>query len=245
MTDAMLVGAVAHHLLLGEDGFKLKYVPFPEKYRDKKTAEEKPWHNGADVCKAWVADQAKKGRAPIKAADLEKIIAMSKSLQLEPLVRDGLLRGHVECSGFVKDRETGLWIKVRPDVVPMSGPDFVDLKTAAEVTTPALMSSIRSYGYHQQGGLIWEACEQLAQPFETFTLMFIESANPFCARTVPLPDDDLARGRLQNRAMIRRIAACIEKGHWPGPGEGDIRPLPLSSDERNRIDERLKHEGMT
>jgi hypothetical protein len=245
MTDAMLVGAVAHHLLLGEDGFKLKFVPFPATYRDKKTAEEKKWHNGADVCKAWVAEQTKKGKTPVKIEDLTKIIAMSKSLANEPLVQDGLLKGHVECSGFVRDRETGLWIKVRPDVVPMSGPDFVDLKTAAEVTSVSLMSSIRSYGYHQQGGLIWEACEQLAQPFESFTLMFIESARPFCARTVPLTDDDLARGRMQNRAMLRKIAHAIDAGHWAGPGEGDTRPLPLSNDERDRIDARLKVEGVT
>ena len=245
MTDAMLIGAVAHHLLLGEEGFKLKFVPFPETYRDKVSAQEKPWHNGAGPCKAWVADQVKKGRTPIKTDALEKIIAMSRSLALEPLVKDGLLSGHVECSGFVKDRETGLWIKVRPDVVPMTGPDYVDLKTAAEVTAPALMSSIRSYGYHQQGGLIWEATEQLAQPFQSFTLMFIESERPFCARTVPLTDDDLARGRMQNRVMMRKIAGAIESGHWPGPGEGDLRPLPLASDERARIDERLKAEGLT
>ena len=109
---------------------------------------------------------------------------------------------------------------------------------------PAVQSSIRSYGYHQQGGLVWEACEQLQQPFETFTLLFVETTNPYCTRTVPLPDDDLARGRLQNRAMIRKIAHCIETGHWPGPGEGDIRPLPLSNDERERIDTRLKIEGI-
>jgi hypothetical protein len=43
--------------------------------------------------------------------------------------------------------------------------------------------------------------------------------------------------------MLRQIAACIAAKHWPGPGEGDLRPLPLSNDERARIDARLKHEG--
>jgi hypothetical protein len=74
-------------------------------------------------------------------------------------------------------------------------------------------------------------------------LMFIETSAPWCARVVPLPEEDLARGRLQNRAMLRRIASCITATHWPGPGEGDLRPLPLASDERARIDERLKREA--
>jgi hypothetical protein len=75
-------------------------------------------------------------------------------------------------------------------------------------------------------------------------LMFIETAPPFCARSVPLAADDLARGRLQNRAMLRRVKSCIETRHWPGPGEDDHREMPISNDERARIDARLKVEGV-
>jgi len=244
MTDAMKLGACAHYLLLGEDNFRTKYKAEPETYRDAKTAEVKPWNNNANVCKAWHEKQRQNGFKVMKVDALNDIVAMSRSLALEPIVKDGLLRGHVETSGFFKDEETGLWVKVRPDVVPASGPDYVDLKTAREVTSVSLMSSIREHGYHQQGALIWEACEAMGVPFETFVLMFIETSNPYCARTVPLTDDDLARGRLQNRAMLRKITGCINTGHWPGPGEGDLRALPLSNDERERIDARLKIEGL-
>jgi hypothetical protein len=242
---SMVLGSAAHHLLLGEDNFKTKYIAQPATYRDKVTAKDKPWHNGADYCKAWNEKWLTGGRVPVTMTELKTIVAMSKSLALDPLVNDGLLRGAVECSGFALDQETGLWIKIRPDVIPASAADYVDLKTIHEVTTPALQSAIRSYGYHQQGALIWEVCDQLELPFETFVLMCIETAAPYCARAVPLTEDDLARGRLQNRAMLRKIATCLTQGHWPGPGEGDLRPLPLSHDERARIDERLKHEGMT
>ena len=40
------------------------------------------------------------------------------------------------------------------------------------------------------------------------------------------------------RASARYI--CQQK-----PGEGDLRALPLSNDERARIDERLKYEGLS
>jgi hypothetical protein len=241
---AMLLGAAAHWLLLGEDDFKRRYVAQPETYRDTVTAKEKPWHNGAAICKAWNAAQAKSKRLVITVAELKTIVEMAKSLALEPLVDAGLLRGHIECSGFIKDRETGLWLKIRPDVVPPTGADFVDVKTTSEVTTPALQSTIRSYGYHQQGALIWEVCEQLELPFTMFILMFIETAAPFCARAVPLTEDDLSRGRLMNRAMMRKFASCIINDHWPGPGEGELRALPLGHDERSRIDQRLQFEGV-
>jgi hypothetical protein len=74
-------------------------------------------------------------------------------------------------------------LKVRPDVIPTMTGDFVDLKTAADVTTPALQYAIRAYGYHQQGALIWEVVEQLGaeHPFAGFVLMFVETVAPWCA----------------------------------------------------------------
>ena len=244
MTRAQTLGAAAHHLLLGEDGFKLKFVAQPEQYRDKKTAEWKPWTYQATVCKDWREKQVSAGRIIVTVKELKAIVQMAKSLTLEPLVKEGLLSGHIECSGFFKDKQTGLWIKVRPDVVPMGG-EFVDLKTASEVTTPALMYSVRSYGYNMQAALIWEACEALDQPFESFMLLFIETSAPFCARVVPMPDEDMGLGREQNRLAIRKVKASIDAGHWPGPGEGDLTSLGLSKDERVRIRERLSMEGVS
>ena len=244
MTRAMTLGAAAHHLLLGEDNFKLKFVGQPALYRDKVTAEDKAWNNNALVCKKWNAEQREAGRIIVTEKELRAIVEMSRSLALEPLVKDGLLSGHVECSGFFKDKETGLWLKVRPDVVPMGG-EFVDLKTASEVTTPALMLSVRSYGYNQQGALIWEVCEGLDQPFESFMLLFAETAAPFCTRVVPMPDEDMGLGREQNRLAMRKIKASIDAGHWPGPGEGDLIALGLSKDERERIRARLTAEGVS
>lgn len=242
-TDEMLTGACAHHLLLGEDDFRTKFVSFPEFYPDKKTGLRKPWHMGADYCKGWAEQQLSQGRVPVKLDVLESIVEMARSLAREPLINDGLLEGHIETSGFFKDTETDLWIKVRPDVVPMTD-EYVDLKTASEVTTPALMSSIRSYGYHQQGALIWEVCEALGQPFGSFMLMFVETDAPYCARSVLVHDEDLARGRLQNRAMLRAIRRSIDANHFAGPGEGNIETMGLALDERKRIDERLKIEGL-
>ena len=74
--------------------------------------------------------------------------------------------------------------------------------------------------------------------------MFVETAPPYCARTVPLDQADLDRGYQQNRAMLRKIADCINTDRWPGPGEDEDKALPLSHDERTRIDARLKFEGL-
>jgi hypothetical protein len=247
ISHAMLVGATAHHLLLGEDSFRTKYVPHPPTYRDRVTAAEKPWHNGAGPCKAWIEKQENAGRTVVTEAILQSIVAMSRTLARLPIVQVGeLLKGLVEISGFWKDDATGLWVKVRPDVVPTDSGIFVDLKTANDITTPAVQSSIRSRGYHMQGALIWQASDVLS-PVENFefVLMYVETQSPYCARTVPIDKQDIERGYVQNRAMLRKIAECINTDRWPGPGEDEDKALPLSGDERARIDARLKFEGLT
>ena len=243
-TNAMLLGGCTHYLLLGEDNFKTKYIAQPEEYPDRKTGELKPWHMGATFCKDWVAKYQSLGYNIVPVKMLEAIVKMAESVALEPLVQADLLKGNVETSGFFQDQETKLWIKVRPDVIPVADDTFVDLKTTAEVTTVSLMKSVRTYGYHQQGGLVWEACEALGQPFSTFVLLFVETANPYCARVIELPEEDLSLGRQQNRYCLRKIRAAIDQDRWPGPGEGEVRQLGLAKDERSRIRERLKIVGL-
>jgi len=243
VTRPMILGQAAHHLFLGEDDFGQKFIAQPEYYPDKKTGELKPWHGSANYCKAWQEAHAKFVVVTVK--EFEAIIEMAKSLQLNPLVNDGALNGRIECSGFFKHAETGLWVKVRPDVIPMTSGDYIDMKTASGVTTHELQYTMREYGYHQQGALVWEACDALGSPFTEFTLMFIETSSPYCSRDISVTPEDMARGRKQNLWAMRAIRNCIEQDHWWGPGEGDLRPLPLGNDERARIDARLKAEGMT
>jgi len=239
-----ILGRAAHHLLLGESRFSTEFIKQPDEYRDLATAKMKPWNNNANFCKDWNEKQAKAGRTVLREEELEQIIGMSRSLELEPLVKDGILDGAVECSGFVKDKETGLWIKVRPDVIPTTGGDLVDLKTIDDITDRGIKRRIRESGYHMQAGLCWEVFDQLGLSFETFTLCFTEKDRPFCVRMIPIEDEDLARGRQQCRLMMRKVADCIDRGMWPGLGQGELRSLSLPADERDFIDARLKSEGM-
>lgn len=239
--EGMTLGSAAHHLYLGEDNFDLSYIKQPDVYRDKVTAEEKKWTYAAGYCKDWRAKQLKAGRTIVTTAQFEKIKGMSRSLALDPLVQSGVLSGLVEHSLFVQDKETGLWLRGRPDVIPNDG-DYVDLKTAREVSDLAIWGALKSRQYHMQGALIWHIADQLGIPFNGFTLIFVETDRPYCVRACPIHDEDLSRGLMQVRAMLRRIAECIERGVWPGPGAGDLRPMPLPKTEREFIDSRIAYE---
>ena len=239
---AKLLGAAAHHLVLGEDNFSTLYIGQPLEYTNE-AGEIKPWNNNANVCKKFHAEQNKAGRRVVLQRDLKKIVEMARSLAAEPIVQNDGLAGYVECSLIVKDAETGLWLRSRPDVIPTDSGDFVDLKTSVDVSDLGIFRALGRFGYHFQAGMLWECCEQLGVPFLSHTLMFVETVKPFCARPVPLEDEDIARGRQQVRHCLRQVALCLDRGIWPGPGGGEMRKMPLPLREREAIDARLKFEG--
>jgi hypothetical protein len=208
----------------------------PQLYANKD--EVKPWNNNATYCRNWHQEQRESGHTVLTPADLAKITAIKDSLKMDPGVLAGWLNGDVEHSMAVLDAETGLWIKSRPDVIPNDG-EYVDLKMTSDVTTVGVKASLRNFGYHMQGGLVWEVCEQLGKPFKSFMLLLAETDAPYCVRSVLLEREDLERGRAQCRAMMRWTAACIERSHWPGPGPEGVEDMSLPADERKRIDDRL------
>lgn len=231
-SPAFTIGRAAHHLYLGEDDFALQFIERPAKIAGL------PWQGNRLECKAFLKQQADAGRTVLTPNDIKVIKGMAQSLAAEPLAVD-LLQGAVEQTLIAKDPETGIWLKARPDVIPTSDGMFADLKTTPSVLDLDLKQTLRKFHYNMQGALIWEVCELLKMPFDGFVLVFIEKKYPFCTRVVELTDDDLGRGRLQNRAMIRQMKRCMDAGDWPGPGKSDAEFFSIPKTEAEFIDARL------
>lgn len=237
-TRWMRLGSAAHHLLLGEAEFSTRFICRPAELPDERGVTV-PWHGNRKVCKLWLQKQEKAGRTVLTPDDIEAIKGMARKLAAHPFAAEAL-SGLVEHSMFAKDKETGLWLRSRPDSIPSESGDYVDLKITSDVSTIAILSSLRRYGYHQQAALTWEVAEALELPINSFSLIFIESAPPHCVRVVTFKDDTLSRGRRQNRAMLRKIAECTKTGEWPGPGEEDGEFISLPEGEATYIDARLE-----
>ena len=236
-TAPQKLGTAAHHLLLGEDAFSTRYIQRPEELEDSKTGELKEWNGNRTDCKRWLAEQTKANKIVLKQSEIECIRAMADSIQKHPFAKD-LLLGDVERSMVAKDPETGLWLRARPDVVPLDG-DYADLKTVAEGSQISAIGAITSYSYHQQAALVWEVAELLGRPFESFSFIFVGTATPHNVFRVTLSDEAISIGRRQNRAMLRVIANCIEAESWPGPD--DIEFFKLASPRIEFIEKRLQY----
>jgi PDDEXK-like domain of unknown function (DUF3799) len=215
--------------------------------RDPETGVSKPFSLQRTVCKVWWQQRLDDGLTPIKRVWVDHIQGMAESLAEEPLVKAGILNGLIEHSWFWKDRETGYWLKIRPDASPNDSLDFADLKTTTDVHHTALRRTIHDYGYFQQGGLVAEACrEVLKQPMNSFNLVFVEKKPPYCVAIVTLKPEDITRGIKANRWALGKFAEGLKTGKWLGPaGEvNDAAYIEMSEYEQKRIDARLELEGM-
>jgi hypothetical protein len=246
--EHFILGRAVHHLILGEPFFAKLFVIQPDMYDSGKEEKGKqrwrPWFNGAGKCKEWNAEQARAGKTILTADQVDHIRGMALSLGQNPLVRAGILNGAIERSMFWKDKESGIWLKARPDAIPNDSLDFSDLKTTTSVRYEDLVSTIAKFAYYQQGALIGEGCRRLlGQEMNSFSLVFVESKPPYATRVVQLDPDDLKRGHELNRQALARFWRCLRNQEWPGPGgvQHDAQSISLSQRARENLDAIVQH----
>jgi hypothetical protein len=242
-----VLGTAAHALLVGAVGtFRESFVIRPETAPD---GTGRKWNGNNHACQEWIAKQHANGRMVLTQEQIECVKGMAISLSQHPMVATGLLRGDIERSLVWKDPETGVWLKARPDAIPNDSGDVSDLKTTRSVVMPDIVRTTGELGYFRQGAMIADGLKAVYDlDMTSFNLVFVEKARPWCVRVAPpMHRDDLIRGRMQNRVAIRAFAKCLDSNRWPGPDPGDDSGpsvLNLSPAQRERIDARLKIEGM-
>jgi len=245
-TAAMIVGRAAHHLFLRDiklGSFRDLFCVKPEQYPDRDTGVLKKWTRSSIYCKRWEDRMQRNGLSILTQEDFNNLRGMADSLANHPIINAGALNGQIESSLFWKDKATGLWLKSRPDAIPTTSVDFVDLKTTISVQWPDIQRTIAEYGYHQQGALICEGAKQvLGIDRPTFTLVFIEKKKPWCVRVVTLKDNELDRGHRANRYALDAVARCLKAKRWPGPGgeREDAEHIELPAWAQTQIDTKLE-----
>jgi hypothetical protein len=210
-TDALRFGGAAHHLLFGEADFnKLYAVPPP-------MLGGEPFSLRRTVCRVWREQREAEGKSFVRPEEMETIVGMRDSLASHPLIKAGILNGLIETSLFCKHKQTGVWLKARPDAVPTDSLDFVDLKTIAAIDYHSLENALYRFGYFIQAGLVAMIVQELlGQMIHSFTFVFIEKKAPFDIAVVTLKDNEIARGIKAAEKAIATFADCLKRKEWPG-----------------------------
>lgn len=236
----MIIGRATHHLMMGEPYFAELFRAAPTEVPNSKGVLT-PWSLRTNYAKNWVDEQRRAGKIAIFPKEIEQIEGMVAALAENPMVEAGAFDGYIERSGFWRDKETGIWLKIRPDVIPSDSGDFVDLKTTASVQWNDLQRTIAEQGYVQQFSLMREVFRNLGFPVASATLIFVERKPPHCVRIVSLRPEDLDRGERQNRRALRAFVRCLKSEQWPGPGgvTRDAEEIYMPDWYRDQVEARL------
>ncbi len=223
---ALKMGRAVHHLALGEADFKQHFVVQPETYVDPKTGDEKKWTYSALACKAWRDQQAK---AILTTPEFDAVRGMlglldwqgphlDSGLLQNPMVKAGVLNGLIEHSLFWQDTKTGVWLRARPDAIPMDGDDAADLKSARGVAYGEIEKAIGDYGLDIQAALVRQGMrEVLKRDLKSYSLIFVQNSEPFPTFATVLREQDMDEADKDLRVAIDTFARCLKRNYWPGP----------------------------
>jgi len=174
-----------------------------------------------ELLEAWRENP--EGKVLVTRQQLETALAIQKALLAHPT--SGMLLTHpsraVETSYFGIDEETGLEIRVRPDLeIDLDGVRIgADLKTIsmwdvkADALKARLRREIRMRDYHLSAAMY---CETAA--LDQFFWIFVnKDENYHWIAIIEASNELLELGMLEYRKTMRAIAAGFDTGEWPAP----------------------------
>lgn len=203
---AMSFGRACHSWVLGEPVFARHFAISP--FEDFRTKEARAWRDGET-------------RTIIKAVQFDAIKAMTAGIQAHPLLRNAFANGKPERSIIFKDRETGIWIKTRPDWLPDTLRFVPDFKTTISAKPDAFAAQAFKLGYHQSAALCLDGLrEVLGWKDATYYFVAQEKDPPYVALPFTIRDTDIEMGRMLNRSALRKLARALDSGKWPAYADG-------------------------
>lgn len=140
-TDAMKFGTAFHAYLLGTSD--VVSLPEGEIFRSKDNQK-------------WRADQLEAGNIIVSYNDMQLLKRMKEGIEQTSLMPEYpdymeiIEQGTKEQCIEWKDRQTGLMLKAKPDLIPAGTDYLVDLKTAQKADAESFAKEVINYGYHIQ-----------------------------------------------------------------------------------------------
>lgn len=213
-TDAMLIGTILHNLALtsGEPDYAI--------WDSDKPRRGKEWD-------AFRKDAADAGREIVRDKEYNIAASMEKDLRAHPVVGK-LLRAKAERELTIiwDDEELGHSCRCRVDLLPLTGPDFYDIKSCDSLpaSPEKLWESVRDYGYDTQGAFYPRGIAAAGFGDRRIKFIFVTRSLPRRIMLVGLKDEWYERGNEIIRSSAEALAFAHLTGEYPDtfPGEYEL-----------------------
>lgn len=230
-TDALRLGSAFHDALL-----------LPELWQDRNVYHVTPDGFSRSKTKAMAgeiadADAAEAAGCVIVSADeRDQIDAMVAAMRANPTCDALLSNGRPEVTLAWQDKETGVWLRIRPDWLRDNLSCGINVKTAADASHNGFQSDVTKYRYFMSAALELDGIEAImgkCPPLYVHPVIEKPAKGWQPGDYLPvalwtLSDDDLAYGRALNRRAIQTFADCLSADRWPSyadePAECGVSP---------------------
>jgi len=256
-TPALTLGRMVHTLALEPDEFGRDFALVPNDAPDRPSSRQreakKPSPATVFAVQWWDEfERAADGKTIVDFELYAKAEAIVYNLNRDPVIGPMLrYKGEVEKTIYFKDEETGIECKARLDkILYLSdcGNVIFDLKTAADASTDSFRRNAISYGYHIQAAHYWLAVKaEIGEDPSAFFFGTVETSDLFLTHPFRTTAEFLDFGKRERAKLMRRLAACLESGHFPGYCEalGGVTDLDLPHWALNQLIEERGGDELT
>ena len=208
-SDALNFGAAFHMFVLEYELFKETYIIEPPTLLLKNVGREKYEENKAQKL------AAKLSRQPtITEEEFHTIQDMAKALVDNLTTAQLIFDATYEQSLFWEDKDSGLLLKARPDI--MHSNMIVVLKTCNDASPEAFQYAMAKNGYHVQGAMIREGWKILTgEVIDTVINICIEKTYPHAIGIYIIDELALSTGEAEFKRLAYNLRSAIDSNDWP------------------------------
>lgn len=227
-TPAKREGQLIHLALENPERFADLAVIEPEFTGKTKDGRDSSRSGEAKQKKAeWLASR-KPDDVVIDQETFDMIKGIMNAVLSHGLVSKLISTGTRESSIVVRDTETGLILKCRPDVIA-DEQYLIDYKSTLDAQPDSFTRDIfsrRSWFYILQAAHYVHCLKLLGMRSDHAILIAIEKARPHGIGVYPLDSGCLEVGEQWRARLTKQYADCLMSGKWPGYAEEAIPVFP-------------------
>jgi hypothetical protein len=193
------VGSALHEYIMEKDQFDKNFIVSPK--FDRRTKDGKQKYEDFQL----IANS----KTIIDEQEMEMIKQISVGAKMNRTFMELLDGSHYEVSCYTFDEITGLKVRLRPDILPMSKNTVVDIKSCLDSSPRGFKSDVYSYGYSLTSAYYLDFLGR-----ENYVFAAMEKNPPYQTSLYVLNDEMTDYGRHQYRMALDLLKWSIDNNYW-------------------------------
>jgi len=201
------IGSGLHELILEPHLFDTNYLIIPKfDLRTTKGKEEKAKFEISSF-----------GKTILFEDEMEMIRQIAENALKNHTLIELMKESHRELSCYTVDEQTGLKLKMRPDILCSTKSTIGDLKSCMDSSLKGFRSDVYKYGYSVSAAFYSDFIGR-----ENYIFIAASKTQPYEVAMYSLSDDMLEYGRQQYRMGLDLIKFCQDNNVWPSHNEFEV-----------------------